>query len=74
MQISPPNQVDVESKGSTGGSRPPSRVRVTFFESEKPLAVSSPESDIIDFDLSKMTIHGSPTAVDHSSPTYNRQI
>lgn len=78
MQISPqspPVILDLDPKGSTGGSRPPSRVRVTFFESEKPLAVpNSPESDILDFDLSNMTLPpGSPNAVDHP-PTYNRQM
>ncbi|CAG7834491.1 unnamed protein product [Allacma fusca] len=69
-----PSPTIVVDRGSTGGSRPPSRVRVTFFESEKPLAVSSPESDIVDFDLSNMTLPGSPSAVDRTPPAYNRQM
>jgi len=61
----------VFSRGSTGGSRPPSRVRVTFFESEKPLAVSSPESE--SFDYNRMTLSESPVILNSSTPVFNRQ-
>jgi len=76
MQIvTTPVGIDVHhTKGSTGGSRPPSRVRVTFFESEKPLAVSTPDSDTIDYDISNMTTHPA-TPNDTSTPNnYSRHL
>ncbi|KAJ9597337.1 hypothetical protein L9F63_011808, partial [Diploptera punctata] len=57
-------------------SEPSKKVRVTFFESEKPLIVSSPEpSDLID-DLDApgtiATMTSSSPTTDHAPP-YNRQ-
>ncbi|XP_068083381.1 mucin-2 [Anabrus simplex] len=61
--------------GENTESEPSKRVRVTFFESEKPLVVSSPEpSDITDdLDAPGSITMTTPSPVSDHAPPYNRQ-
>ncbi|XP_075228612.1 uncharacterized protein LOC142328638 [Lycorma delicatula] len=61
-----PDAVDPE----TTGAKAPSKVRVTFFESEKPLVVSSPEQSD---DLDAPTTMTSASPLPDHAPPYNRQ-
>nr|CAD7442027.1 unnamed protein product [Timema bartmani] len=60
---------------ATGQSEPSKRVRVTFFESSKPLAVTSPDpSDLLDLlDAPVGSVMTSSSPVPDSAPPYDRQ-
>ncbi|XP_054275959.1 uncharacterized protein LOC128995094 [Macrosteles quadrilineatus] len=73
-EVSPTPDVDDPDYASQSEVRHPSKVRVTFFEQEKPLVVSSPEpefSDDLDAPFVLSMTSPSPVA-DHAAP-YHRQ-
>ncbi|XP_039286859.1 uncharacterized protein LOC111064276 [Nilaparvata lugens] len=75
---SPTSTSDVTSTSQaadpeTAGAKAPSKVRVTFFEQERPLVVSSP--DDLDATMTAVTTSTTTTTIitDHHNTTYNRQ-
>ncbi|XP_050699775.1 cell surface glycoprotein 1-like isoform X2 [Eriocheir sinensis] len=54
--------------------KPASKVRVTFYESSKPLIVTSPEPSDLDQYSPQDLLMASPTAADPHMPAFDRQI